>query len=308
MSRATRRRRIAAGLALASLGLWGCQQKPEAPRPEVAPTPSPSPSSPATEVEEPPPSNVEVKPATMTPEMQLEAFEKAKALAAQGRAGEAYTVFMEVLEGPDVGLAVSAGLVGAEMAEISAQPGEVSRLYERLLRMAPKMAEVHLVSGRHFLRAGDLARGIERLRTATTLQPDLLPAWLSLGQILIQQGRNEEGAAALLQYEQRLAKLEGRLHDELTPLGDRLAVVQLMATLNDDRSTEALVKALKSTEPAIRASVGEALSDDDDPSALIALSEAALDERDPDVKRVLMAALVNAREAVRRSMDPGTTP
>ncbi|MFN3197007.1 MAG: HEAT repeat domain-containing protein [Bradymonadia bacterium] len=250
----------------------------------------------------PPP--VEVKPPVLSPEAQLEALKKAKSELNEGRTRAAYRIFKSAMNGPDLGIKLSAGLAAAELAELEGEVKEAQALYERLINLGSEVAEVHLLAGRFFHRTGDSARGIDALRAATNLQPDLLPAWLSLGQVLIERGRHDEGATALVQYERRLNALSRQLEDEQVPLGDRLAIVQLLGTLNDERSTALLIKLLKHHGPLIRASAGEALAQDDDPEALVALSEAALQERDPEVKRALTGAMLQAREAVRRSLKP----
>lgn len=292
--------------------LPGCSEPPRPARPDAAPAKDSTPQSPSPEPSTPdagaPTPTVEIKDPQLSDAEQAEALKKGKAALRAGQTEAAYRMFRSAMGGPDLGAAISGGLAAAELAEILNRPDEAEALYERLLSRGNEMAEVHLVAGRFFSRRGDAARGIDALRVATRLQPDLIPAWLSLGQILIERGRNTEGAAALLEYEQRLGAMTQQLEDEQIPVGDRLAIVQLMGTLNDERSTQILIGVLKSPEPLLRAAAGESLSDDSDPQALVALSEAALAEQDPRVKRALAAALLSAREAVRRTLDPATAP
>jgi HEAT repeat protein len=146
-----------------------------------------------------------------------------------------------------------------------------------------------------------VTRAVEAYKAAIHGQPDLLPAYSSLGVALARAGRNDEAAPVLLEYETRLNDVLRRFHDAKVSLGDRLAIVDLLATVSDERVTKVLIDALKDPDARMRMAAGNVLGDDDSAEALLALAQATPVESDAVAKRVLFEALRRARDRAHAS-------
>lgn len=235
-----------------------------------------------------------------TPEQTLALDQAQRALAA-GQAAEALAAYRRAAVGPPSGVAVSAALAAAELLETTDRPADAAALYAEIRQRAPTVPEVHLAAGRFLWRQGEDPLAILALRQAVSLQPDLLPAWSTLGAALVRAGRTEEAGRALAVYEQRLDKLVRRLEDRTQSAEARIEVIDLFATLRDKRSTEALIKALEDAHPDVRLAAAGALAEDEDPAALTALARAALAETVPVSRMVMREILGRARERARQA-------
>ena len=69
------------------------------------------------------------------------------------------------------------------------------------LKMGIESAFLHGAYGEIAMEAGDPADGVEELRKAVRLVPDLAPAWLALTRALLRSGRIEEAHAAKLRWD-----------------------------------------------------------------------------------------------------------
>ncbi|MCA9542080.1 MAG: HEAT repeat domain-containing protein [Myxococcales bacterium] len=292
-----------AGLLLALAGaLSACRERPQ------PAAPSPTPVAKAMPSEKPAPA--EVKPeagdSAGLPEAtdaQREAFADAEAALARGDEHAALAAWLRASEGPASGLAISAQLAAAARLESENRPAEARALYDKLLEgPGAQMAEVQFTAARAFAAGGDSARAIEGFRAALKLEADFLPAYPLLGALLVQAGKTELAAPLMFEYEKRIDALRKRLADPTAQLGDRLAVIDVFALIEDERATAALIEALKSDEPHLRLSAGDALANDAAPEALKALAEATMAEADPINKRALAASLHRAKARVEATL------
>ena len=234
---------------------------------------------------------------------QRTALARGKQALAAGQADRALALFETVLEGPMSGASVSGGLAAAELLEARNEVEAARAIYKTLLERARRVPEVHLLAGRFYWRQHDETRAIEVLRRAIRLEPELLPAYMTLGVVLGASGRSDEAARMMLDYEVRLGQLAKRAVDPSAPLDDRLAVADLFATISDDRATTALITLVRDREPKLRMAAASALAHDASPEALVALAEAALAEPDPVTRGVLAWALGQAKEQAQAAVE-----
>jgi len=287
---------VRAALLACAIALGGCKSEPPAHAPEPKEPPDSAEENPL--LAPPPPKPTWALP-DPTPAQTLALDQAQNALAAD-RNDEALAAFRRASVGPPSGVGVSAALAAAELLEAGDRLAEANAVYAELQRKAPAVPEVHLAAGRFFGRHGRDGPAIDALKRAVALQPDLLPAWSTLGVTLTRAGRDAEAGRALAAYEQRLDKLVRRLEDHSQPATVRVEVVDLFATLRDARTTTALIGALRDPHPHVRLAAAGALADDDDPKALRALARAALAETDPVSRRVMKEILGRARTRARQ--------
>ncbi len=293
-------------MAIALVAAGCTSEPPAAPAPaSQAKAPATAPAPPSV-VEAPPSSPPDAGPPPLAPDTleQMQALEGAKAALLAGRDGEARRLFLKASDGPVSGAAVSAGLAAAELLEAAGDAAGAEAVYARLRGGPGGLPEVHLAAGRFYERRNEIPKAIEALQAAVQGQPDLLPAYASLGVLLARAGRNDEAATALLQYESRLNDMLRVLRATKTDLDRRMAVVEVLAMVDDERVTKALIEALAAPEPDLRMFAAEALVDDDSPEALEALARAAQAEQHPLAKRVMFEALGRARDRARGSNAP----
>jgi HEAT repeat protein len=226
---------------------------------------------------------------------QLAALNGAKAALIEGRDREALAAFRQAMEGGLTGTSVSAALAVAELLLAKGATDEAGALYRDLVVRARYVPEVQYAAGRFFWGAGDAARALLALTTAVSLQPDFLPAWELLGLVQARAGKNTEAGRTLTEYELRLGRLVKRAADAGVPAGDRLAALEMLSLLSDERALDGLLTGLRDPEPDIRLAVAELLVDEPSPRALEALSQTALAEKHPELRAALTGVLDRAR-------------
>ncbi len=303
-------RRVQVATVAAALALWACdaREKPAvptipaapatatpsaAPAPSAAPSAAPSDALPLGAMQ----SVVTLDPGTPTQQAALNA---AKEELASGHEKPALEHFRKAMQGPLTGTSVSAALATADLLVARHHTDEAAALYKEMLHTASLVPEVQFAAGRFFWERGDDASAIGALQATLALQPDFLPAWQLLGIVQSRAGRNGDAGRTLTEYELRMNKFVRRANDQARPPGDRLAAVQLLSTVADDRAVEATVQALHDPVAGIRLAAAQILAEDEAPEALQGLSEAALAEKDPDLRVVLAGLLDTARHRAHR--------
>lgn len=300
-------------VALAAFACPGCNSAPP-----TGPAPASvasAPDAPKSAASLAPPSDAPpIPPGTPTvlgagTDGQLEAFELAQQALDRGDEDKAIEYFERASDGPITGTSVSAGLAAANLHELRERPNRAQAIYVRLVALAPGVPELRFAAARFFAGQRDTARAIEGFRATIRHQPDFLPAYPLLAALWVQQDKQDDAAQLLLGYETRLNTQLRRLREDATPPGDKRAIIDLLALMNDERATAALVKALKDPTPEVRQSAAAVLGGDDSAEGLKALAEATLAETDPIVRQVMIAALKRARDAARAELGvPAATP
>jgi len=272
--------------------LSACGAPGETPPP--APTPAPPPSSAVPPASAPPAS---APPSMVTAETlgpgtaeQAQSLNLATALFNEGKRREAEDWYAKAAEGPVTGASISARLALADLWASRGAHDKAGPAYERLLDDARLIAEVQLVAGRYFATQGKDASARRALEAAIALQPDLLPALSLLGIVQARSGKAAEGAQTLARYEARLERFVRVVTDMTVPPGDRIEAIKLLSTVVDERCVTAMVRALRDPVAHVRLVAAQFLAEEDDPTALKALSEAALSEADPE-SRIAMALI-----------------
>ncbi len=246
-------------------------------------------------------SAAELKPGTPS---QLRALELAKRALAGGRDREALSHFQTAMTGALNGTSLSASLAAAELLSQRDAEGAAA-IYERLLDEARFVPEVQFTAGRFFFVHGRTGSAKRALEASTLLQPDFLPGWVLLGTVQAQAGASIEAAATLTEYERRLNAAVRRANDMVLPPGDRLAALEVLALVDDDRATRALVTALRDPVAGVRVAAAELMAEDGSAEALQALAEAVTSEQDPAMRAALFPFLARAREqALKETRSP----
>jgi tetratricopeptide (TPR) repeat protein len=300
---------------LAGLLLLGCSK--DAPAPATAPASAAPASAPASAAagapagaaasDAPPsaPAPGELPPGT---EAQDARFEAAQAALAAGDEAAALPHLLAASEGPVTGTRISASLAAADLLTRKNRPAEARALYEALLSAAGHLAEVQFTAGRFFAGQEEPDRAIEAFQAAVRVQPDFLPAYTLLGALMVQKGLKEEAAGVLLEYERRLVDRLRQAEAPRSPEAERLATIDLLAVLVDERAEGTLRRLLADPSPAIRMAAAVAVADQEEPEALVALANALTAEHDYTARQVLKQALVRARERALRSAPESTSP
>lgn len=302
-------------LILAALVCLGCDATPSKPANAPKSVASTAPKSAASTAPKSAPTSEApvIPPGTPTvlkegTDGQIEYFELGKQALDAGDEAKAISHFERASQGQITGTSVSAGLAAANLHELRDRPDQAKAIFIRLVALAPGVPELRFAAARFFAGQGDTGRAIEGFRATIRHQPEFLPAYPLLGALWVQSGKNDDAAKLLLTYETKLNTQLRRLRDTATHPTDKRAIIDLLALMNDERATTALVKALKDASPEVRLSAAGVLGGDDSAEGLKALAEAALAETDPIVKRVMIAALKRARDAARKELGaPAST-
>lgn len=250
---------------------------------------------------EPPPADPAAALDEGTPE-QLLALKAGNEALMRGDSAQALVGFIEAFDGPTTGASISAGLAAAELHDQAGRTAEAGAVYDRLLQMAPEVAEIRFVVGRFQSASGQPKKAVEQLTKAIDLEPDFLPAYPMLGGILASTGAAGRSAELMLTYETRLKGLIDKLADPQVRDHRKVPIIDVMALVDDDRVSRALIAAVGSDSMHVRLAAAEALTHDADPAALEAIAKAALAERDPIARRALAASL----KAAKKRFDEST--
>ncbi len=270
-----------------------------------APPEKPQPSGPTDRAAAPANPEPVAKPAPPlsdgTPDQLLALKAGNEALARQDSAA-ALSSFIEAFDGPTTGASISAGLAAAELHAQAGRDAEAGAFYGRLLQMAPDIAEIRFTAGRFYSGSGQAEKAVEELEKAIALQPDFLPAYPLLGGVLAATGAAGQSAELMLTYETRLKLLIDKLGDPGVAGASKVPIIDVLALIEDDRATRALIAAVAGNSVHARLAAADALSHDPDPAALEAISKAALAETDPIARRALTASL----KAAKQRFDAGS--
>ncbi len=94
------------------------------------------------------------------------------------------------------------------------------RRLKEFICLNPNLAQPHQMLGVILATDGDTASGINELKTAIKLDPDLFTSWLNLGAVYQSLGQPEEAIAT---YDDFLKRFSGNdMHDQILELRDNL--------------------------------------------------------------------------------------
>lgn len=232
---------------------------------------------------------------------QLLALKAANEALARNDQAVALAGFIEAFDGPTTGASISAGLAAAELHDAAGRVAEATAIYERLIGMAPDVAEIHFTAGRHFAAAGKSKRARAELERSIELEADFLPAYPLLGGVYAKTGKKKRAAELMLTYETRLKGLLDTLADPQVGAHRKVPIIDVFALVDDDRVTRGLIGAVADPSMHVRLAAADALTHDADPAALEAIARAALSERDAIARRALAASLKRAKARMEAS-------
>ncbi len=275
--------------------LTGCRDEHRAPE-----KPTPSPKTPTQAKAEPAPAPQPDAGLGPGSEAQQEALRAGKERLAAGDVTGAVSAFRDALEGDVSGASISAGIAAADLHESRKEMAAARAMYEALLKLAPKLPEVHFTAARFFAGQRESKRAIAGFSRTIELQPDFLPAYPPLGALLVQAGRNDEAGRRMVTYESRLGAQLRIARDGRTATKVRVEVVHLLATLDDERVEKALIGLLEAPNRQMRIAAAGAIADAPSPKGLAALRIAAEVEVEPFSRRVLS----EARKRAERNVPP----
>jgi len=235
---------------------------------------------------------------------QLQIMIRAKSAFLSDDWGQARLLFERLIEtGPVSGPQVTAYIA---LGKILRDDGDLSgarRLYDRLLRLAPQISEVHYVVGRTLAEQGETQEATKALERALKIRPDFIQIHLELGEIYLGAGQKALGQKSLYRYEEEVYAFAKELGAAKTPTHRKLKILDVFSYLSDDRVNQAILARLKDAQPEVReASV--ALVEDFGLSAALHRLE-VLSVSDPDT-RVRLAANA-AIKALRSSPNRGSS-
>lgn len=243
-------------------------------------------------------------------EEQQELLVRAKALFLGNRLTAAAPLFEELaksepLSGPVVSATIALG-------DIYAQEGKNEQalaLYESLLKRDVQVAEVFLVVARAYQRLDKPKEAIYAYEQALRLQPYYIFIHAELGAIYAGQGQNEDSAKAYLAYEARVYELGKQLEDpKATTPSQRLDISDTFSYLEDDRVTQALLKAAKSDpETVVRVRAVRALGENKAVAALPELKALYTQEKDHEVSKALGES-IKVLEGITPAPDDAAAP
>lgn len=243
-------------------------------------------------------------------EAQQELLVRAKALFLGNRLTAAAPLFEELaksepLSGPVVSATIALG-------DIYAQEGKNEQalaLYESLLKRDVQVAEVFLVVARAYQRLDKPKEAIYAYEQALRLQPYYIFIHAELGAIYAGQGQNEDSAKAYLAYEARVYELAKQLEDpKSTTPSQRLDISDTFSYLEDDRVTQALLKAAKSDpETLVRVRAVRALGENKAVAALPELKALYTQEKDHEVSKALGES-IKVLEGIKPAPDDAAAP
>lgn len=305
-------------LIVLAASLCGCDQAPAPSRAPASTAPISKSVSSATPASKAPASKAVIPPGTPTElgpgtDGQIEYFELGKQALDKGDEATALKHFLRASDGPVSGASVSAALAAASLHEMRKRPDQARAIFVRMVALAPGVPELRFAAARFFAGERDTARAIEGFRATIRHQPEFLPAYPLLAALWMQAGKQDDATQLLLTYESKLNAQLRRLRDAQSAQGDKVAIIDLLALIEDERATEGMIRALKDAAPEVRIAAAGALGDDGSAEALKALAEALTAESDPIAKQVLIAATRRARDAARKSLQgapasPATLP
>lgn len=192
---------------------------------------------------------------------------------------------------PTSGPQVSATIALAQIYNESGRSAEALKLYESLSEEVGELPEIQLVIARALAQQGEFERAERTYRALLKIQPDYAFAQLELGQMFADQGRTEDAAQALYQYEQQIYRLSATLEAPETPDIERLRVLNIFSLVSDDRATQATLTALSSRSAPVRAQAAVVLGQTGATEAREALRRMAAEESDIKARMAAQGAL-----------------
>lgn len=164
-------------------------------------------------------------------------------------------------------------LLYASLLERRGQITEAVAMLEGLVPHIPPSGDVFLVLARLQQANGQLDEAERSLRDATRSSPELLRAWVALGQLLEEQNDQDAADDAMLHYEREVYRLGWKIERGDT-LEQRLeAVAQLRIALPDPRVSRILARALKNDAFDVQSAALDALENVGTKNALDAIDE-----------------------------------
>ncbi|MEZ4473548.1 MAG: hypothetical protein R3F60_22720 [bacterium] len=145
---------------------------------------------------------------------------------------------------------------------------------------------------------------IAAFREAIRLQPDFLPAYPLLSALLVSAGQRDVAAELLVDYERRLAARIRRVQTETASDAERLAIVDLLAVLVDERAEETLRGLLGAESPRCGWRRRAPWPIRTSPRPSWPWPEALGREKDYTAQQVIRAALKRARDRAAGSLQP----
>ena len=163
-------------------------------------------------------------------------------------------LFEEIaLDEPVTNDTLSAAIALSQIYVETGRPEKAVELFERLEEHVEELPEVLLVLARSYAGMGHLEQAVSAYERAYEGNPDYIFILPEVGEILLQEGEEEQASEVLLEYERKLEEMALLLEaGEETPSRQRYFVTEILALLNDDRAHEALIAALNDPEDEIR--------------------------------------------------------
>lgn len=186
-------------------------------------------------------------------EAQQQLLVRAKSAFLNEQWDTAETHFKELVQtgevsGPQVTAYIALGALYRDTDRVD----EAHKLYEELLAKAPEVPEVHFVMARTLADQGETTRAIHAYERTLELQPEYLQAMVEVGGLYAKSGRAEESQVMLHGYERKIYALAKELESKETPPERKLAILEVLSFIDDDRANEAIAKNVLDPNPEVR--------------------------------------------------------
>ncbi len=277
----------------ATVWLSGCERAPEPPSARDTTQASPVTTAAAaattpTPATTPEPAGERVRAlAEATPE-QLTLLEQAKVRFLAGDDAGAAPLFERLASSRPISSPVVTAVVALGASEA---PLDALARYASVMPQAEGVPEVHLMMARAYAQQSKFALAASSYERVLRLDPSQLLAHVELGQMRERAGDLEGAARAFLDYERAVYSQAKRLEDAATPPDERLALIDALSLLEDDRVAQALVAAAqRDPDVTVRARAARALGEARVVSSRELLQALAQDEA-PQVAQAAREAL-----------------
>ncbi|MEM1349465.1 MAG: tetratricopeptide repeat protein [Myxococcota bacterium] len=180
---------------------------------------------------------------------------------------------------------------------------EALEVYSALLKRAPNIPQVHYVVGRAYADMQKPDEAIAAYERALKLQPGMIFVWMELGNMYVLKGDERKSAEMYLQHEREVYARATKLESPgSTGVEERLAIVDVFSFLEDDRVTQALVKAATS-DPSfeVRKAAATALGEVLAVASIPVLEEIAKGDESDEVRKAARGSL----RALKEYKGPG---
>ncbi len=148
---------------------------------------------------------------------------------------------------------LSAAIALSQIYVETGRGDQAVELFGRLEDRVSELPEVLLVLARAYGEMGHAREAISAYEKAYEQNPDYIFILPEVGEILLEEGQEEEASEVLLEYERKLEEMALLLEGgEETEDRQRYFVAEILALLNDDRAHQALMAALDDPLDEIR--------------------------------------------------------